>query len=565
MKRNKWVAMMLTLVLTTVVGCSSGGNSNSNVASESNSAPSESKTAQNAEGKFDPPVTITTARPVGGDYTFYNGEDIQNNVHNTWAKDKLGIEIKDLWNTADNDSYHTKLRLSLTTQDQLPDVFIVQDVNLIADLIQSGKVKDIGEDFDKYASERIKKVYSDNSSALNQVKKGSELLGLPIFSGGDGTNPVLWIRQDWLDKLKLKAPTTIEEFETVMDAFTNQDPDGNGIKDTFGFSLSTRNGFSNWMSDVSFIFGAYTGKFIPFHWQKADDGSLKYGSIQPEIKTGLGKLSEWYKKGYLDPEMAAIDEVKATESFIQGKSGMIAAPFWAGGSNGWPLGDVKGNNPDAKLRAYVLPTGPDGKSARYTGLVNERKVMMFNKDFKHMDAFFLYMDKIYDNPFETGDFKDGWFEGYDYAIVDGKPEYDSKKFPTPNEKVASSSKYALFWNTPSIPFEGSVNYDYIYKGGEPTKRAHREILVQDKEQIRAGALNYEMSGINAPTEFLGAPTETMRSKGENLKTMELETFAKIIYGNEPLDQFDKFVADYRSKGGDQIEKEVNEWYKSVNP
>lgn len=548
-------------MLTTVVGCSSG-NGSSNDGNVSNVPGEGAKSVQNADGKFEPPITITTARPVGGDYTFINGEDINNNVHNKWAKDKLGIEIKDLWNTTDNAAYHTKLRLSLTTQDQLPDVFIVQDPNLIADLIQSGKVKDISKDFEEYASGRIKKIYDDNSASLNQVKDGEQLLGLPIFAAGDGTNPVLWVRQDWLDKLNLQAPATIDEFEKVMDAFTNQDPDGNGEKDTFGFSLSGRNGYANWMSDASFVFGAYTGKFIPGTWQQGDDGSLKYGSVQPEIKNGLGKLQEWYKKGYLDPELAAIDEVKATESFIQGKSGMIAAPFWA---YGWPLGDVKGTNPDAKLEAYTLPTGTDGKSARYTGYVNEGKVMMFNKDFKHMDAFFYYMDKIYDNPFETGEFKDGFFEGYDYAIVDGKPEYDSKKFPTPLEAAASSSKYNLFWNVPAIPFAGSANYDYMFNGGEPTTRAHREIMTQDPEMVRAGALNYQMTGINAPTEFLGAPTETMRSNGDNLKTMELETFAKIIYGNEPLDQFDTFVADWKSKGGDKIEQEVNEWYKSVNP
>ncbi|WP_138755023.1 extracellular solute-binding protein [Paenibacillus sinopodophylli] len=561
MKQKKWVSFMLTFVIVSVVGCSSGGNGNTNEGGASNRPAGNEQSTQSADGKFEPPVTITTARPVGSDYTFINGEDINNNVHNKWAKEKLGIEIKDLWNTADNGAYHTKLRLSLTTQDQLPDVFIVQDVNLIADLIQSGKVKDIGEDFEKYASERIKKVYADNSAALNQVKKDNQLLGLPIFSAGDGTNPVLWLRQDWLEKLNLKEPATIEEFETVMDAFTNQDPDGNGKKDTFGFSLSGRNGFSNWMSDVSFVFGAYTGKYIPGTWQKADDGSLKYGSVQPEIKTGLGKLHEWYKKGYLDPEMAAIDEVKATESFIQGKSGMIAAPFWA---FGWPLGDVKGTNPDAKLRAYPLPTGPDGKSARYTGYVNEGKVMMFNKDFKHMDAFFEYFDKIYDHQFETGEFKDGFFEGYDFAIVDGEPIYDSKKFPTPLEAAASSSKYNLFWNVPVIPFMSSSIYDYIHNGGEVKTRAHKEISIQDKEMIRAGSLNFQMSEINAPTEFLGAPTETMRSKGDNLKTMELETFAKIIYGNEPLDKFDTFVSDWKSKGGDKIETEINEWYKSVN-
>jgi putative aldouronate transport system substrate-binding protein len=182
-----------------------------------------------------------------------------------------------------------------------------------------------------------------------------------------------------------------------------------------------------------------------------------------------------------------------------------------------------------------------------------------------MDAFFAYFEKIYDYSFETGDFKDGFFEGYDYAIVDGEPIYDWTKFPTPLEKAASSGKYNLFWNTPMIPFKESAENDYIYNGGEAKTRVHKGILIQDPEQLRAGALNYQMSGSNAPNEFLGAPTETMRSKNENLKTMELETFAKIIYGNEPLDKFDTFVADWKSKGGDQIEKEVNEWYKSVNP
>ena len=560
MKTRKWISLTLAIVMAGVVGCSSGGNGNGGNATE---APTGQQTGKlNAEGKFDPPITITTARPVGTDYTFINGEDINNNVHNRWAKERLGIEIKDLWNTTDNGAYHTKIRLSLTSKDQLPDVFIVQDTNLIADLIESGKVKDISEEFDKYASERIKELYADNGASLNQVKKGDQLLGLPIFAAGDGTNPVLWVRQDWLDNLELQAPTTIEEFEAVMDAFTNGDPDGNNKKDTFGFALSARNGFSNWMSDISFVFGAYTGKFVPGAWQTAADGTLQYGSVQPEIKQGLGKLHEWYDLGYLDPEMAAIDEIKATESFIQGKAGMIAAPFWA---HGWPLGDTIANNPDAKLRAYPLPTGPDGKSARYTGYVNEGKVMMFNKDFEHMEAFFLYFDKIYDHPFGTGEFKDGFFEGYDYAIVDGEPIYDHTKFPTPLDKIASSGKYNLFWNVPAIPFRDSANYDYIEKGGEVQSRAHKEIVTQDPEMIRAGALNYKMQGINAPAEFLGAPTETMRSKGDNLKTMELETFAKIIYGNEPLDKFDAFVADWKSKGGDQMTQEVNEWYRSVNP
>ncbi|HZG78337.1 MAG TPA: sugar ABC transporter, partial [Paenibacillus sp.] len=389
MKLNKWLAGLLSLIVVVTAACSNGSGgeaeSGEKAADPASSAvtpaaetPAAEETAKGpATGKFDPPVTITTARSIGADITFINGEDVHNNVHNTWAKDKLGIEIKDLWNTADLTAYYTKLRLSLSTAEPLPDVFIVQDTNLIADLIQSGKVRDIQADFDAYAPERIKQVYADNAGALNQVKTDGKLMGLPIFTAGDGTNAVLWIQQDWLDKLNLQAPKTMAEFEQVMDAFVNQDPDGNGKKDTIGFSFSARDGFANWMSDASFIFGSQTGKFIPMLWQEGEDGTLKYGSVQPGIKESLAKLRDWFAKGYLDPEVAALDAMKATESFIQGKSGMIAAPYWA---NGWPLGDVAASNPNAVVRAYALPTGDDGKAARFSTSLNEGKVMMFSKD-----------------------------------------------------------------------------------------------------------------------------------------------------------------------------------------
>src|SRR5262249_10280317 len=44
----------------------------------------------------------------------------------------------------------------------------------------------------------------------------------------------LVVRQDWLDKLNLKAPTNLDEFMTVAKAFTFNDPDGHGKADTYG-------------------------------------------------------------------------------------------------------------------------------------------------------------------------------------------------------------------------------------------------------------------------------------------------------------------------------------------
>lgn len=63
--------------------------------------------------------------------------------------------------------------------------------------------------------------------------------------------------------------------------------------------------------------------------------------------------------------------------------------------------------------------------------------------------------------------------------------------------------------------------------------------------------------------FTGPTTETMKSKMDYLNKIENQTFNEIIYGNKPLDTFDTFVATWKSGGGDQITKEVNEWYDSV--
>ena len=53
-------------------------------------------------------------------------------------------------------------------------------------------------------------------------------------------------------------------------------------------------------------------------------------------------------------------------------------------------------------------------------------------------------------------------------------------------------------------------------------------------------------------------TETMETKWANLKKMEEETFSKIVMGKADISEFDTFVENWKSQGGDQILKEINE-------
>ncbi|MNO07395.1 hypothetical protein D3C81_2295630 [compost metagenome] len=63
--------------------------------------------------------------------------------------------------------------------------------------------------------------------------------------------------------------------------------------------------------------------------------------------------------------------------------------------------------------------------------------------------------------------------------------------------------------------------------------------------------------------FTGPATETMKSKLDYLNNLESEALSAIIYGEQPLEYFDSFVADWKAGGGDQITREVNEWYDKV--
>ena len=45
-------------------------------------------------------------------------------------------------------------------------------------------------------------------------------------------------RKDWLDKLNLEVPETLEEYEKVLTAFVENDPDGNGKEDIAGMDVA---------------------------------------------------------------------------------------------------------------------------------------------------------------------------------------------------------------------------------------------------------------------------------------------------------------------------------------
>jgi putative aldouronate transport system substrate-binding protein len=51
----------------------------------------------------------------------------------------------------------------------------------------------------------------------------------------------------------------------------------------------------------------------------------------------------------------------------------------------------------------------------------------------------------------------------------------------------------------------------------------------------------------------------MQSYQTTLDGMRSEAFYGIITGDQPLEAFDDFVANWKASGGEEITQEVNEW------
>ncbi|WP_165452590.1 extracellular solute-binding protein [Paenibacillus thalictri] len=560
-----YVPLAAALLLSSVVAACSDNSGGGKQAAGSS--------AKKADGKYDPPITITTARTLDANTKFKPGETIEDNVHTRWMKDRMGIIMKHNFVVNNDKDFNTKMRLLLASSDPLPDVFQLSDATLIDEFIQSGKLMAIDDAIAKYAPQRIKDLYAKYPDGFNMFKRNGKTYGVPMYESLTG-GTLLWVRQDWLKKVNLPQPKTIDELDKVFEAFTNQDPDGNGKKDTFGLALSMQDRINGSRATADWVFGAY-GSYMPFHWSKAQDGSLVYGSIQPSIKQALGKMRDWMAKGYIDPEAGIKDANKATESFVSGSAGLVAGEYFMYPT---PLLDTTKNNPNADFQPMSLPAGPTGSIGRNETLMVKRGIV-FRKDFPYMDAWFDYYNRMFGYQFfdKDSEFYLGNHEGYDYVMLDGKPVYQQfekmgvpkDKWPLPDGKTPIEAKaYA------SLIGGTNLNRPYSYDEGilkfandpKATPANPIEDSIKDRVPIHqlAGKVRIEQNKYEVKNEFKGAPTKTMRTKLELLEKMEKETFNQIIYGKLPLDAFDKFVSDWKANGGDDITKEVNEWYKSLS-
>ena len=267
-----------------------GGGGTTTDTTTPGSDPTDDGMDNNARGlsRFEETVTVRIARNVDETMVFAPGQSYEDNIWITEYYDVLGIEIETAWEAVGYPSYNERMNLMIGA-NELPDAFQVNGAQLVS-LVNAGRLVDLQPYVDNWATDFYREnLYSDGGLSMGMSTFNGELMALPRTSVAVGDWHMMVIRDDWRKDLGLPEPQTYDDMIELARAFTGANLDG---------VPSTGFGFGNDSSETWFTFRGMFNAFGAYSkiWLEKD-GQLVYGNVQPEMKTALAAMHEWYKDG----------------------------------------------------------------------------------------------------------------------------------------------------------------------------------------------------------------------------------------------------------------------------
>ncbi len=564
MKKRKLLALFMTLAMTTALvgGCGSTGSSEESTQSgDEGTAQGTEQSAAEEEadadpfGRYDELVEITSVKNLGAGIEFPEGDSLEDNVWTRYLEETLNIRVNWEWST-NTEQYAQKVNIAITSDD-IPDVMQVSSSQMKM-MYDNGQIMDITEVMDTYLAPYTEEVLnSDGGIAMQAATFDGKLYAIPKIGSPLMSAKVLWVRTDWLDNLGLELPETVGDMRNIAEAFTTQDPDGNGADDTYGLALY-KDLYGSGFADLTGFFNAYNA--YPGIWVDTGD-EIVWGGIQPEVKDALAALHEMYEAGQIDPEFGVKDANKVNEDVSAGRIGMLFGDFW---DMAW-INDAKVADPTFEWVPVAIPSLDGSTPAKAQLSSSTTDFYVISADCEHPEAVVkmlnLQLEKSYGETAEPQTFNitpDG-FGPYQYPAVAIEPPM--KNF-TAAQKVT-----AVINGEADVDTLNDEELNYYEMACKSLEGDHKD---NNWHQLKmygpGGSLDviydeYWTPGNVVNDAYYAAPTETMTEKLPTLDKQQLQDYTTIILeGN--LDAFDEFVTNWNKLGGEEITQEINDWHAS---
>lgn len=365
-KRFCSIICMILVAVMTLSACGGGqnaenssDNSTENQTNEKETEPVEGGFDENgvsAEGEFpivENPIELTVMVPSSTSI-----QDIATNDFTLWYEDKTNIKIN--WIVVPSESLAEKVNISLSSGD-MPDIYLDCNVTQTQQSVygSQGAFLPLNDYIEKYGA-----VYQDIASQVPGLEE--------VMTMGDGNiyalpyiekcvhcenSSKMWVNKKWLDNLGIEVPATVEEFEEMLIAFRDQDPNGNGIADEIPM-LTFEGGWhsdalSGWLSNP-FVYTAPDDNYVYLN-----DGSVELAYVQDGWKEAMKWLNSLYEDGLYYDQSLIINADQARQVATAEDGTALVGCFPSGTPDAVPGSDLE------QWGDYIAISPIEGEAGRY--------------------------------------------------------------------------------------------------------------------------------------------------------------------------------------------------------
>lgn len=516
---KKVLAFVLTvsLMITVFSACQNQQSKNDNNKNASSTT--------EVQSKKETPIVLVWPNVDEG-YSSMLNTDAAKQVHDK-ILEILNIDLQPVFYP--QDQFANRVNMLIASGDQVDIIPRVTKTQAI-EYFNDGVIIELTDLINEYAPDYLKAC--EQYDFIAKAREESKFQGKDLVMPWPTLVPraqTLMIRTDWLEKLNMDVPTTLEEFEKYLEAVKTQDPDGNGKNDTYGLSAGV------WGANIVNIMSMF---YCPAGWENwlDESGRLQVAELHPNYKLLLQDLARWYKAGYLPPEIFTSADDQRYDWITSNKVGALATWYSA------PIAGIIALRESVPEATYT-PICINGKPEAANALRNENATPnspVITASSKHPVEAMKFLNFLYT---KEGQILTVWgIENVSYKLIDGQPD-------SILGEDGSKLYYAAYNPQLGIP---QLSFG-LFAGPASNLVLYREF---------AGALE-KLPGYDTPDKLVTYDTKRFKSEARlsDLNTFLEEHRLKILVGEIPASEWDNIMEQWKSMGGNEYLEDINLQYK----
>lgn len=523
--------VVLTIIASSFAGC--GSNKENAETTSSTTVATQADTANTSVPKEHMEISVGL-----WDITSSISEAAEDKVYDI-IKDKFNITIKPVNLTWDD--YPQKVQI-WAASSQLPDIFAcdIRTQQSYKKWVDQGVIRAVPSDLGKYPN--LKELLDQDSAKAYKNTSDGKYYCIPRPAYKNSANYCLEvgikIRKDWMENVGItKDPENTDEFIALMKAFAEKDPDGNGQKDTIGFTA-----WNSYWAISNLCISICPEINVP--WIQ-EDGKWIPGAFSKKAIAGIKDLKKIYDAGAMDKDMAILKGTEGEDKFFTGKAGALAHNAYLTNSEKekWTK-----TYPDKKYGDSVKIINPwkssDGNTYRFeANSIWSESYFPANVDDNKMDRILMLYDYM---------ISDEGMQLYHYGIegTDYTKDGDNIKITRPKDSnglyVALESIYPInnvFWDL----FTWDTEFGFLEDPSiEPsTLKVVKDYYDYSINKCISFKTNYALSFLDIPSK-------------DKMTSAIHDDIMKTIMSNDVEKVWNDIISNYMKNGYEKAIQEINE-------